>query len=91
MTASSAKLFFNKRKEPRKSYSGLISFVYKKNLYTGQLINYSASGLFIESESLFIEGEIITVTLPDSIYKNYKQKGQIIWANDGGCGVQLLD
>jgi Tfp pilus assembly protein PilZ len=90
MTTPSAKLFFNKRKEPRNSYSGLISFVYRKNLYTGHLINYSPSGLFIESDSLFVEGEMITVTLPVSKYKNYKQKGQIVWQNDHGCGVQLF-
>ena len=90
MTTSSAKLFLNKRKEPRNSYSGLISFIYRKNLYTGRLINYSPSGLFIESDSLFVKGENITLTLPPSKYKNYKQKGRIIWKNDDGCGVQLL-
>jgi len=90
MTNSSAKLFLNKRKEPRNSYSGLISFIYRKNLYTGRLINYSSSGLFIESDSLFVKGENITLTLPASKYKNYKQKGRIIWKNDDGCGVQLL-
>ncbi|MGD8522783.1 MAG: PilZ domain-containing protein [Desulfobacterales bacterium] len=90
MTTSSAKLFLNKRKEPRNSYSGLISFVYRKNLYTGRLINYSPSGLFIESDSLFVEGEMITVTLPASKYKKYKQKGRIIWKNNGGCGIQLF-
>jgi hypothetical protein len=90
MTTSSAKLFLNKRKEPRNSYSGLISFVYRRNLYTGQLINYSPSGLFIESDSLLVEGEMIKVTLPVSKYKNYKQKGRIVWKNNDGCGVQLL-
>ncbi len=90
MTTSSAKLFLNKRKEPRNPYSGLISFVYKKNLYPGKLINCSPSGLFIESDSFFVEGEIITVALPVSIYKNYKQKGRIVWKNDHGCGVQLF-
>ncbi len=55
MTTSSAKLFLNKRKEPRNPYSGLISFVYKKNLYPGKLINCSPSGLFIESDSFFVE------------------------------------
>ena len=90
MTASSAKLFFNKRKEPRKSYSGLISFFYRKNLFTGQLKNYSPSGLFIESENFFVEGEMITVKLPVSEFKNHKQSGRIVWTNDSGCGVQLL-
>lgn len=90
MTTSSTKLYLNKRKEPRNSHSGLISFVYKKNLYPGKLINYSPSGLFIESNSFFVEGEMITVALPASKYKNYKQKGRIVWKNDDGCGVQLF-
>ena len=90
MSTSSDKLFLNKRKEPRNQYSGLISYVYKKNLYPGKLINYSLSGLFIEADSFFVEGEMITVALPVSKYKNYKQKGCIVWKNDQGYGVQLL-
>jgi hypothetical protein len=90
MTTSYAKLYFNKRKEPRNSYSGLISFVYRKNLYTGKLKNYSPSGLFIECGNFFVEGEMITVTLPVSEFKNHKQSGRIIWTNDNGSGIQLL-
>ena len=75
MTTPSAKLFFNKRKEPRNYYSGLISFVYRKKLYPGQLINYSASGLFIESDSLFVEGDMITVTMRDEKSNISKKKG----------------
>ena len=58
MTDIPAKLFLNKRKEPRNSYSGLISYIYKKNLYPGKLINYSLSGLFIEADNFFVEGDI---------------------------------
>ena len=90
MTTSSANPFLNKRKEPRNSYTGLISFVYKKQLYPGQLKNYSLSGLFIKADILFFKGEKITVTLPASKYKNHKRKGRIVWKNDEGCGVQLL-
>ena len=61
MTTFSEKLFANKRKEPRKPYSGLISFVYKKHLYPGSLINYSPSGLFIKAHSIFLKGEKITI------------------------------
>jgi hypothetical protein len=91
MTTSSNKLFNNKRKEPRKPYLGLISFLYKKQLYPGKLINYSPSGLFIKAENFFVEGEKITVTLPASKYKNHKQRGQIVWKNAQGCGVQLSE
>ncbi len=90
MTDSSIKIFLNKRKEPRNPYSGLISYIYKKNLYPGKLINYSLSGLFIEADSFFVEGETITIALPVSRYRNHKQKGRIVWKNDRGCGVQLL-
>ncbi len=89
MTNSSAKLFFNKRKEPRHPYPGLISFIYKKQLYPGKIKNYSLSGLFIKADILFAKGEKITVTLPDSIYKHHERKGRIVWKNDEGCGVQL--
>ena len=91
MATSSKKLFKNKRKEPRKPYSGLISFLYKKQLYPGKLINYSPCALFIEAENFFVEGEIITLTLPTLKYKNHKQIGRIVWKNDEGCGVQLSE
>jgi hypothetical protein len=90
MSISSKSPFRNKRKEPRRPYLGLISFIYKKQLYPGKLINYSPSGLFIKAENFFVEGEKITVTLPASEYKNPKQRGQIVWKNAEGCGVQLL-
>ena len=90
MTTSSANPFLNKRKEPRNSYTGLISFVYKKQLYPGQLRNYSPSGLFIKADILFFKDEKITVTLPVSKYKNHQRKGRIVWKNNEGFGVQLL-
>ena len=90
MTEPSGKVYSNQRKEPRNPYSGSISFIYKKNLYPGELVNYSQSGLFMKSAIFFDKGEVITVTLPASKYKTPKQKGQIVWCNRQGCGVQLL-
>jgi hypothetical protein len=90
MAEFSGKVFPNQRKEPRKPYSGSISFVYKKNLYPGELVNYSQSGLFLKSGLFFDKGEVITVTLPASKYKVQRQKGRIVWCNTEGCGVQLL-
>ena len=90
MTDLSGKVFLNQRKEPRQPYSGSISFVYKKNLYPGDLVNYSQSGIFLKSAIFFDKNEVITVTLPASKYKKQRQKGRIIWCNAKGCGVQLL-
>lgn len=89
MASSSAKLFFNKRKEPRHSHAGLISFIYKKQLYPGKIKNYSLSGLFIKADIIFAKGENITVSLPDAIHKNHERKGRIVWKNGEGCGVQF--
>ena len=89
MSPSSAKLFFNKRKEPRHPHAGSVSIVYKKHLYPGKIKNYSPSGLFIKADILFAKGEHITVTLPDSLYKNHQRKGRIVWKNGEGCGVQF--
>ena len=91
MTSSSEKLFVNKRKEPRKPYSGLIYFVYKKKLYPGKLRYYSPSGLFIKAENFFVECEMITVTLPALKYKNHRKRDRIVWKNTEGCGVQLSE
>jgi hypothetical protein len=64
--------------------------VYKKNLYPGELVNYSQSGLFLKSAIFFDKDEVITVTLPASKYRTPKQKARIVWCNRQGCGVQLL-
>ena len=89
MVISSKKPFVNRRKEPRQSYSGDILFAYKKHLYKGRLKNFSPSGLFIQADRIFINGEMITISLPDSKFKNNKQRGRIVWNNTKGCGVQL--
>jgi hypothetical protein len=72
MSSSSEKLFKNKRKEPRKPYSGLISFVYKKQLYPGKLINYSLCGLFIKAKEKNQESPILDL-FPLFIKNSYIQ------------------
>ena len=90
MTGSSERLFSNKRKVPRQPFSGLISFVYKKNLYPGRLKNYSADGMYIIADNFFVEGETITVALTVSDHKGDMRKGRIVWIDNEGCGVQFL-
>ena len=90
MLTSLEKIFVNYRKETRMPYCGHIFFAYKQQLYEGRLKNYSQSGLFIEANTIFSEGESITVALPFSKNKNDKKGGRIVWKNIIGCGVKLL-
>ncbi len=91
MTTSLKKSFFNQRKEPRYPYSGPVLFVYKKNLNEGKLKNWSRSGLCMKTNRFFRNGEMITVSLPTSKYKNNNRKAQIVWKNADRCGVQFCD
>ncbi len=80
----------DKRIKSRKLYSGKIFFTAKNGLYEGRLTNYSRSGLFIETTACLAVGEIITIALPHLNGKNIKCKGQIIWRNREGCGIELF-
>lgn len=91
MTINSNKPFFNKRGEPRQPYSGIILFVYKKSLNEGKIKNWSRSGLCMKTKRIFFKGEVITVSLPPSKYKNNNRKARIVWKKADGCGVQFCD
>ena len=79
-----------KRTEPRKPYSGHIFFSTEKGLYEGNLKNYSHYGLFIATGISLSVGEIITVALPYMDVMADKCKGQIIWCNTEGFGIELF-
>jgi len=79
-----------KRTDPRKPYSGNIFFTSKDGLNEGRLKNVSRHGMFIETRVGLSVGEIITIALPHLKDKNIKCKGQIIWQNNQGCGVELF-
>ena len=78
-----------KRTEPRRPYSGNIFFTSKNGLNEGKLKNFSRSGMFIETKAGLSVGEIITVALPH-LKNNIKCKGQIMWHNGQGCGIELF-
>jgi Tfp pilus assembly protein PilZ len=79
-----------KRTDPRKPYSGHIFFSTKNRLYEGSLKNFSRDGLFIATSISRKVGEIITVALPYLEVNAAKRKGQIIWSNKEGFGVELF-
>jgi Tfp pilus assembly protein PilZ len=77
------------RIEKRHSCSESIFFATQNRLYEGQLKNYSRDGLFIKTKEVLSVGEIITVVDPHPEGENKKRKGQILWRNNEGFGVEL--
>ena len=90
MRNPSRKESIENRIEPRTPYSGQIFFSTKNGFYEGQLKNYSQHGLFIETKISLPVGEIITVALPYLDVTATKCKGQIMWSNRNGFGVELF-
>ena len=79
-----------KRHHPRIPYSGHIFFATKDSFFEGKLVNFSRFGLFIKTtEPLEVE-EVLTIALPFSDDRQCKYKGQVVWRNDEGIGVELF-
>ena len=89
-TVANRQKTFEKRIHPRIPYSGHIFFATKNRLFEGELINFSRYGLGIKiSESLPLD-EIITIALTSSDGQQRKYKGQIVWSDSRGFGVELF-
>ena len=78
------------RIEKRHACSEKIFFATRTRLYEGQLKNYSRHGLFIRTKEILPIGEIITVVDPNPAAVNQKRRGQILWRNNEGFGVELF-
>ena len=78
------------RVEKRHTCSKEIFFATQNRLYEGQLKDYSRNGLFIKTKEVIPVGEIITVVDPNPDGENKKRKGQILWRNGKGFGVELF-
>jgi len=74
----------------RKPYPSHIFFFAKSGFAEGRLRDYSRSGLFIESKVSVSVGEIITIALPYLNGKHTKCRGQIMWRNKEGFGIELF-
>ena len=91
MDSANARKSSDKRKAPRHKYSGHILFATKEGLCEGELENFSRNGLFIKTpKSLPIE-EIATFAIPYQKNMNYKRQGVVVWCNEKGFGVNLLE
>jgi Tfp pilus assembly protein PilZ len=80
----------DRREKSRQSYSGPIFYEYKNRLYKAEFKNRSVFGIFIKADDFFLVGETINVAIPLTEYRNHKYKGKIIWCDEEGCGVELL-
>ena len=78
------------RIEKRHACSEKIFFATRTRLYEGRLKNYSRNGLFIRTKEILPIGEIITVVDPNPAGENQKRRGQILWRNNEGVGVELF-
>ena len=78
-----------RRIEKRHICSEDIFFATQNQLYEGKLKDYSRNGLFIRSREALSVGEMITVVDPHPRGGNRKRKGQILWRNSEGFGVEL--
>lgn len=81
---------FEKRVKGRRPFSGDIFFTAQNGFHEGRLKNYSPSGLFIKTNAALSIGEIITIALPYLKAKQVKHKGQVLWRNREGVGVELF-
>lgn len=78
-----------RRIEKRHACSEDIFFATQNRLYEGKLKDYSRNGLFIRTKEALSVGEMITVVDPHPGGDNRKRKGQILWRNKEGFGVEF--
>ena len=81
---------FENRITPREPYSGSIFFATADGVYEGRLNNYSQHGLFIATRVLLPVGQLLTIALPYLDVNAAKRKGQILWRNNDGFGIELF-
>jgi len=91
MKISDSKKTFDRRREPRVSYSGNVLFATENGIYEAELKNYSQYGIFIQTHQQVCIGDIVTVALPYSERDDGKRKGRIVRCSREGFGVRLLN
>ena len=78
------------RIDKRIPYSGHIFFSTERGFFERELKNYSTHGLFIKTHEDLTLGEFITVALPYVEDEKIKSKGQILWQNSEGYGLEFV-
>ena len=90
MLATNTITDIDRRQNNRYAYARYVFFATSKQFFQGELKDYSQHGLFIKSAARLAVGDIIIVALPFAKNKNEKRKGEIVWRNKEGFGVELF-
>lgn len=80
-----------RRGDLRRKNTVTIFFEYKNLLHRAKLKNRSQSGFFINTGNPLLIGDTINVAIPQTDNTHAIFKGKIIWTNQEGCGVELLE
>jgi len=71
-------------------HSGSVFFAARKQLFEGNLLNYSRSGLHIKVPEKFAVGENLIVALPFENARPAKCPARVVWSNGKGFGAKLV-
>lgn len=79
-----------RRNFSRRRYSGSIFFAARKQLFEGELLNFSPAGLGVKVLQRFVEGENLIVALPYEDTTAAKCLARVVWCNGRGFGAKLI-
>jgi len=78
------------REHERRVCSESTFYASEKGIYEGMIENIGIKGVYIKSEGVMKVGDIITVAVPSKRNKKgVKLKGEIVWKNRNGFGVDF--
>jgi hypothetical protein len=77
----------SQKKQNRKK----IKFTDHSRTYEGLIKDISSSGIFLETEEIFKEGQVLTFEVPLKDGNEAKINGQIVWADGEGFGVVFMN
>jgi hypothetical protein len=79
-----------RRNFSRKGYSGSIFFATRKQLFEGELLNFSQAGLGVKVPERFVEGENLIVALPFDGATPAKCPVRVVWCNGKSFGAKFV-
>ncbi len=80
----------NERYFPREECFSNISFHSKERLYTGNIINISLGGAFVQSMDPFPVGQTLSMVIPFNLKpETIKREGKVVWNSSEGFGIEF--
>lgn len=79
----------NNRVHKRKSLRKSIILSDKGNIYKGETVNISPTGVFIKSDKKFSPEDELTFSIRSSKKRSLMLKGKVVWSNQDGFGLKF--